>query len=620
MRPLAIKDILSISLVALLIATAQWAKFSSLPVWLIAAYFLLLVYLSKAWGSPTLQQPLRAHTNSEKSPRLASIIVWTAIICAPSVLLLILTWHQEAPMDGDQLYHSGGLLHSWLFWSAHWIPPAVISAIIAAGFLFPKRINLCWLAIPFFLVVDHGLPANTDIQFAMRYPALLYFLELPFFGFTDGHNILNAQRFFNILSLPVWLLVLRPLLVKRWPDIRILPFAAFLFFQKDIVYYMASGYLEPWPLVITILALECLLVRPAEDRWIAGLLIITAVMMKDQFVFLLPLILFSGLPPKKLLKNTPLLAAGIIGGLLSLSYYILRRTFIESSRVYRMQPWVDLTNDFHLDGWLHAFLVQWQSGWPILIVSIGLLSVCCLKKKYTHRSSARAIAFAGALMFVLFFCDVNEYSAPAYPRYYMLLWAVLGAGLLIAGYEWKTRYVRILSLCILMLNGIPLSASLVTAAGPDSGRNFLEHTTCSQFYPLRTIVRQAEKESILKSDDSLRFILDRYVWQPKTKKFPVLDTFGMYYDIRKQYTMTEDDDLQTDAITLHQCRCSNPGEAAVFFPMFFTNKLSDTPARAKTEETDARCLAMLHETCDRYTETTFEGRITGFLGISHKKE
>ncbi len=93
---------------------------------------------------------------------------------------------------------------------------------------------------------------------AARYPSSGYFVEIPLRLLVTGKGFgdpsLFVDRISMALSVPVWLFILRPLAVRRWPDLAILPFALCYFWQKDIVYWTASVDLEPWSIVLVMVA------------------------------------------------------------------------------------------------------------------------------------------------------------------------------------------------------------------------------------------------------------------------------------------------------------------------------------------------------------------------------
>ena len=108
-----------------------------------------------------------------------------------------------------------------------------------------------------------------------RYPTAFYFLSTPLNVAFDVARIpypFTANHVVNVLSVPAWLFVLRPILIGRWPDWRVLPVALLIYFQGPSIVYAGSGLLEPWAFVFVLLAMEAAVALDADRQWIAVLL------------------------------------------------------------------------------------------------------------------------------------------------------------------------------------------------------------------------------------------------------------------------------------------------------------------------------------------------------------
>ena len=615
MRPQPLKDLLSVAIVGILTTSALWAKFTVLPWWLLAMLVAYLLYLSKAWGMPVLQQPVRLKPLSKDTSGVVSRCLWGVFFCAPIFVSLFLTWNQEFPHFGDQAYHLVALIHAKVFWKAYWLPALALVIVIFAALFSKLRWNIAWIAIPLFVLLSYHMP-EADSNYAIRYPGLIYFLQPPFAWFVHFFGIndmLNANRLLNALSVPIWLFVFRPLLVSRWPDLRLLPFVAFFFFQKDVVYYFTSGYLEPWPWIVVLLAIECMLVRGREELWIASVLLLIAAMMKDQFIFVMPLPLLAGFPAKRLARNASLLVTSL-GAALTLScYWLLRFIVMPNQRPYYLMTQTNLLSAVHLHRWVHVVFLQWQTGLPILLLSIALLWIAGLRLR-KNTCAPMALAVMGIALCMAFVLDSNDIATPGYPRFYILVWTVFGAGLLIVGHTWKRRWLVPLALIILLLNGIPLSRELAKGAEPDPARNFLELAECSVFFPVRSMTAQADRQGLLTNVSSIRLIVNLVPIYHVTQKLDLNPTYA-YKDIVAKYAVHFDDDLETDVASLHQCACNKMDEAVLFLPVYFANMRADDPERQHVEETTMRCTAMLKKSCSKTAELLLEGKTTGVIGI-----
>ena len=247
------------------------------------------------------------------------------VAVAPILASLVLGWNREYPFGGDQSFHLKHvfyLLHWWA--SAPGAPP--VHVFPSAGDLRPEHFRQL-LAIPWqllwcraalmvvivaitawwywrsrhwaFIFASVGLLLwglfEKSIYF--RYPAGGYRLPILFTlpSYIFG-NIELASRVPNALAPAVWLFALRPWLVGRWPDLKILPIAALMLWHKDAIFYFNSAYLESWALVFALLAVEVIVARGPSGAPLACLLIGAASCVKEPFILALPFVWLAGAP------------------------------------------------------------------------------------------------------------------------------------------------------------------------------------------------------------------------------------------------------------------------------------------------------------------------------------
>jgi len=171
-----------------------------------------------------------------------------AIVSAPVFVYLAMTWTQEFPYGGDQTLHNGAALEAFAFW--WWFPWICAIAALAVVIRWPRS------SLPALILLGVIGIATAQVRtFVAWYPATLHFLTVPLHA-LPFNSALNPERLLNALSVPAWLLVLRPTIVGRTADWMSLAVGMFLFWQKDVVYYFTSGYLEPWAIVLLLTAAE----------------------------------------------------------------------------------------------------------------------------------------------------------------------------------------------------------------------------------------------------------------------------------------------------------------------------------------------------------------------------
>ena len=173
---------------------------------------------------------------------------WIAVLAGLIVLLpvaafLFLTWEQDFPFTGDHDYHLAKSVEALEFWSGRFVP--VLLLIIIVWWNALRSDGRPWVVpVVFILVAALGWWNMERVTFAVRYPGSLYFLAIPFVSlwqFLGADDPLNALRLTNALAIPVWLFVLRPLILRRWPDTAAVLFSIYFFLQKDVIYYFTAS-------------------------------------------------------------------------------------------------------------------------------------------------------------------------------------------------------------------------------------------------------------------------------------------------------------------------------------------------------------------------------------------
>ena len=164
-----------------------------------------------------------------------------------------------------------------------------------------------------------------------RYPAGFYLIATPLNVAFEVANIpypFTANHIVNALSVPVWLFVLRPMIIGRWPDWRVLPVALLVYFQAPAFVYVGSSLLEPWAVVFLLLAAEAVAAFEPDERWMAVPLCAIATFFKETAILLLPAVWLIACVEWRGLRPT-IRRGGITVGVASVApfliYYAVRR-------------------------------------------------------------------------------------------------------------------------------------------------------------------------------------------------------------------------------------------------------------------------------------------------------
>ena len=519
-------------------------------------------------------------------------------VSAPVFVYLIATWRQEFPYLGDQWLHNACAIEAYAFW---W-PWGWIAAVLAITFVVwrirhseDSPAALIGLAV----VVGIGLAASSPLSFAARYPGTLHFFSVPLRAVMHASSPLNVERLINALSIPIWLLVLRPLIVRRHIDITAMTIAAFLFWQKDNVYYFTSGYLEPWAIVLLLTAGEHLVRFGAEAVWRSLLLLGAAAMVKEQLILSLPIVAAVYFPFRGSRRaQLEHLLVTVVAATPFILFWRARELF---------KTWGVARPVTAAFGAEHAALfrtrvsLQFGVALPLVIAAFVLLIVLAIRR----RAFAALLFVAIADGVVLYFAKILQPWA-GYPRLNLVPLAVAAIAL---GYVAESVAERrrvasaAIALIAIVLNGIGLASAMRDAFRPSSARNFIEHFDSPFFFP----IREALNGSALPAGSRVDVLTNgkrifQFFWAG-----PLED---QYPDLAARYRLRSGSFTGVPA----RCRCTDQSVAQLAVFIRFTNLGSNVPQRAATEAEASQCATELRRTCGRVTQIENEGVLVGLLG------
>ena len=125
-------------------------------------------------------------------------------------------------------------------------------------FLYKKKYgNLANLI----LLITFYIWSSNEVISDEKDPRGLFFISFPFnsfFYFLD-FNLMDAIRFTNFISIIIWLLLLRPVIIGEFPNLKILPFAAVIYWNPQMIYIINGGFTEPWSIIFLLLAIEIII-------------------------------------------------------------------------------------------------------------------------------------------------------------------------------------------------------------------------------------------------------------------------------------------------------------------------------------------------------------------------
>ncbi len=483
----------------------------------------------------------------------------------------------------------------------------LLAILTVATFLLYRRWKTAALAFAVIAFMAWGFAEATIF---LRYPGARYLLDLPFLGPAFALNDLElAGRLSNVVIAVVWLFVLRPWLIGRWPDLTILPVALLLFWQKDVIHYFNSVYLEPTGLIFALLAAELLIVKGRVSAPVACLLIGVAATVKEPFVLALPFTWLAGEPWRRDWRYFMRLSGAAIAAGLPFVFYVAARRSIDiadlgSNRSVQLDVSIKGLSEY-----AHGFAEQIGLAFPgtsgVLAIGALLVIFVMLMLKPDRRIILACLLGAACLIAALFMVDRVSQRWAGYFRFVMYSLPFLTGGVLLLSQIMSPRWALAVSGAVLLLQVPSAYTALAFALGPPAGRNFTEHTNSPLVFPIKSLIGEARRAGVL----PLRAPVAANLVDGTLRALPGSNIdFGPLGEL------------------YCSCEASRPNVLALF--VRFTNMssfLKDHPQQPgerfgiwqKTDAQRQSCLIDLKRTCG-HVFTRFEaGELVGALGTQH---
>ncbi len=525
-------------------------------------------------------------------------VLLTVLASAPASLYLAATWRQEFPYLGDQWLHNACGIEAYAFWWPwRWIAAVLAIAVVAWWVRRAEPSTAALIALA--LVCAAGLAAPSTLSFAGRYPGTLHFFSVPLRAVMPGSSPLNVERLLNVLSIPVWLLVLRPLVIRRHVDISAMTIAAFLFWQKDNVYYFTSGYLEPWAIVLLLTAAEHVVVFGEEAVWRPMLLIGLAAMVKEQLILSLPIVTAVYFP---LRQSRRAQMEHLVVSAVAVTPFVLFWRARETFKTWGVaSPVASALSPEHAALFRSRIALQFGAALPLAIAAFVFLIVLAMRR----RAYLTLLLIAVADGIVIYFATILQPWA-GYPRlnFVPLVAASLALGSVAALLAVRNRVAGvILVLLTAALNGIVMAPAMRDSVRPSSARSFTEHYDAPLFFPIRQSIEVANPPAGSRIDllTNGRRIFQFFWAGPLEDQYPDLTT---RYRLRSGSFSGDPS----------RCRCTDPAIAKLAVFVRFTNLGEHVPERAATEAEAAQCAAEVRRTCGHTTGVMNDGVLVGMFG------
>ncbi len=528
------------------------------------------------------------------TPPLLPLIACAAI-CALLLAHVAITAREEFGFSGDEGYHLSATRAFALYFMR--AGPFLVGTLAVFGVLRFKRFRYAaTVAMALLLASSYLLPGSALFG---RYPTGFYLLATPMSVAFEAANIpypITANHIVNVLSVPVWVFVLRPLVIGRWPDWRVLPVALLVYFQAPAFVYVSSALLEPWALVFLLLSVEASAALEPDRRWIAVPLCAAATFFKETAILLLPTVWMLACVEWRGFRPS-IRRGGITVGVASVAPFLI---------YYAIRRGVQIERGYEIAGiagtWTTARVSEWIANVRAQLGIGGMLAVAAAMVWSLRSIAWIATALAVALFF---FADTASIPYTGYGRFlaYSLI-AVCGA-VFASTYRSAERERALIVLCaVLAVLQLPAVTRIFTLDfQPDYERNSLEWDRSLIRLPVRTL---AEKIGTTQGGEQVRRI--RMI----SFGTPLISLRVAYPDLAERF------DLQGDeqSAAAPDCRCRDNSEAVIAGFELPAN-FGDTPgARSAFTQVSVACVNQLETTClSRTVETHRSGAIVGAMGI-----
>lgn len=518
-------------------------------------------------------------------------VLAAAGLCLLHLAHVALTAREEFGFGGDEGYHLSATRAIAVYFMR--AGPFLALALAVYGVLRYRHARYAaTAAMAVLLGASYLLPASPIFG---RYPAGFYMLAAPLnvaFDVLQHPYPHTANHIVNVLSLPAWLFLLRPLIIGRWPDWRVLPVALLIYFQRPALAMIGGTLLEPWALVFLLLALEALVALDDERRWVAVPLCAIATFFKETAVLLLPTtwllacVEWNGWRPSIRKGGLAVGAASIAPFLL---YLAVRRGMA-------------VTRGYEVAGIGATFALSRISEWVAMVraqIGVGPMIAAVAATALAARFGALWIATALAIA-LFFFVDVASLPYTGYSRFlaYSLV-SVCGA-VFAWTYRSEERGRALVLTCaaLALLQAGPALRTFALDLQPDHERNSLEWNGAMIRLPVRAL---ASRIPALEGGEQVRRI--RVVTFGTS-----LDSLRVAYpDLAARYELVRADDTR-------DCRCLDNAEA-VLGAFEWPANLGDTDTnRAAFASASASCVRQIETTC--VTRTTVDDRSGATVGIA----
>ena len=333
--------------------------------------------------------------------------------------------------------------------------------------------------------------SSIDIINIEKDPRGSFFISLPFnslFYFLKL-NLMDAIRFTNFFSIIFWLLILRPIVIGEYPNLKILPFALAIYWSPQMIYIVNGGFTEPWSIIFLLLAIELVIKKKHDFTPQAIILLGIGTCFKSPVAFLIPCFFLYGKPwigeNKRRLMHLLTLFSSIIP-----IYFFTKLRDLNS---WNWQPIKFHNYGFsHLDKNYLDLAYIYVENYKYILIIFFICFFIFFKNFMKNKWESSFFLFTSIFVFSLyFFNELSQMKQHAmYFRYYMWSYIILFGFILINSINIQKKYLMLMVFLISFVYSFDLIKFLKINKNNLYELNFISFDTDPIFLGLDPLIKE----------------------------------------------------------------------------------------------------------------------------------
>ena len=333
--------------------------------------------------------------------------------------------------------------------------------------------------------------SSIDIINIEKDPRGSFFISLPFnslFYFLKL-SLMDAIRFTNFFSIIFWLLILRPIVIGEYPNLKILPFALVIYWSPQMIYIINGGFTEPWSIIFLLLAIELVIKKKHNFTPQAIILLGIGTCFKSPIAFLIPCFFLYGKPWIGDNQRRIMHVLTLFSSILPIYFF----TKLRDLNSWNWQP-IKLNNYgfSHLESnYLNLAYIYLENYKYILIIFFICFFICFKNFMKNKWESSFFLLTSFFIFSIYFFNELGQMKQHVlYFRYYMWSYIMLFAFILINSTNIQKKYLLLMVFLISFTYSFDLIKFLKINKNNLYELNFISFDTDPIFLGLDPLIKE----------------------------------------------------------------------------------------------------------------------------------